>query len=282
MGWHTPELTTVQTRLQGQAVWEIVFLLLNGLLFALVGLQLPSILDAHLRPLDGRADRLCGARQRGRGRRADRLAARDVRPRQAEQPRARWTTRVPSWQAKAVIALVRNARGRLAGRGAGAPADDRRRPGLSRPQPDHLPHLRRHLRHAGPAGPDARPADPRARPGRRRRRRAGGGEGAHPRRRGRAGAARRAGRSRTGCARTRPSGCAGSTASGRSASARATTPTATARSKSARRTTSACAASCSTPSAMAVTELRQQGVIGDDVMRRVVRDLDLEDARLDV
>ena len=46
MGWHTPELTTVQTRLQGEAVWEIVFLLLNGLLFALVGLQLPSILDA--------------------------------------------------------------------------------------------------------------------------------------------------------------------------------------------------------------------------------------------
>jgi monovalent cation/hydrogen antiporter len=46
MGWHTPELTTAQTRLQGQAVWEIVFLLLNGLLFALVGLRLPSILDA--------------------------------------------------------------------------------------------------------------------------------------------------------------------------------------------------------------------------------------------
>src|SRR5213080_2493401 len=46
MGWHTPELTNAQTRLQGQAVWEIVFLLLNGLLFALVGLQLPSILDA--------------------------------------------------------------------------------------------------------------------------------------------------------------------------------------------------------------------------------------------
>ena len=31
----------------------------------------------------------------------------------------------------------------------------------------------------------------------------------------------------------------------------------------------------------AVTELRRQGTIGDDVMRRVVRDLDLEDARLD-
>jgi CPA1 family monovalent cation:H+ antiporter len=45
MGWHTPELTNAQTRLQGEAVWEIVFLLLNGLLFALVGLQLPGIVD---------------------------------------------------------------------------------------------------------------------------------------------------------------------------------------------------------------------------------------------
>jgi CPA1 family monovalent cation:H+ antiporter len=45
MGWHTPELTNSQTRLQGQAVWEIVFLILNGLLFAIVGLQLPEIVD---------------------------------------------------------------------------------------------------------------------------------------------------------------------------------------------------------------------------------------------
>jgi monovalent cation/hydrogen antiporter len=46
MGWHTPEVTNAQVRLQGQGVWEIVFLLLNGLLFALVGLQLPAIVDA--------------------------------------------------------------------------------------------------------------------------------------------------------------------------------------------------------------------------------------------
>ena len=51
MGWHTPELTTAQTRLQGVAVWEIVFFVLNSLLFALVGMQLPGILDA----LSGRA-----------------------------------------------------------------------------------------------------------------------------------------------------------------------------------------------------------------------------------
>jgi Na+/H+ antiporter len=46
LGWHTPELTTPQTRLQGLAVWEIVQYLLNALLFVLVGLQLPVVLDA--------------------------------------------------------------------------------------------------------------------------------------------------------------------------------------------------------------------------------------------
>src|SRR3954468_3677332 len=46
LGWHTAELTTVQTRLQGQAVWGIVIFVLNALLFALVGLQLSGILDS--------------------------------------------------------------------------------------------------------------------------------------------------------------------------------------------------------------------------------------------
>jgi CPA1 family monovalent cation:H+ antiporter len=45
MGWFTPEVTNAQVRLQGVAVWEVVFLLLNALLFALIGLQLPSIVD---------------------------------------------------------------------------------------------------------------------------------------------------------------------------------------------------------------------------------------------
>jgi monovalent cation/hydrogen antiporter len=45
MGWHTPQLTTPVLRLQTQAVWEILTFLLNALLFLLVGLQLPGILD---------------------------------------------------------------------------------------------------------------------------------------------------------------------------------------------------------------------------------------------
>jgi monovalent cation/hydrogen antiporter len=46
VGWYTPELTTVQTRLQGDAVWNILTFLLNALLFGLVGLQLRPILDS--------------------------------------------------------------------------------------------------------------------------------------------------------------------------------------------------------------------------------------------
>jgi CPA1 family monovalent cation:H+ antiporter len=46
MGWYTPELTTVQTRLTGQGFWEVLTFLLNVLLFGLVGLQLRPILDS--------------------------------------------------------------------------------------------------------------------------------------------------------------------------------------------------------------------------------------------
>ena len=46
LGWHTPELTTSQVRLQGLAVWEIAQYMLNALLFVLVGLQLPVVVDA--------------------------------------------------------------------------------------------------------------------------------------------------------------------------------------------------------------------------------------------
>ena len=45
LGWYTPELTTVQTRLQGSGFWEILTFLLNVLLFGLIGLQLRPILD---------------------------------------------------------------------------------------------------------------------------------------------------------------------------------------------------------------------------------------------
>lgn len=46
LGWRTPELTSFRTRLSGSAVWEIFTFVINALLFALIGLQLPGILDA--------------------------------------------------------------------------------------------------------------------------------------------------------------------------------------------------------------------------------------------
>jgi Na+/H+ antiporter len=46
MGWYTPELTTAVQRIQGQAVWELITFLVNAGLFLLVGLQLPSVIDA--------------------------------------------------------------------------------------------------------------------------------------------------------------------------------------------------------------------------------------------
>jgi CPA1 family monovalent cation:H+ antiporter len=45
LGWKAPEISTASMRLQGYAVWEIVTFLLNALLFVLIGLQLPTIMD---------------------------------------------------------------------------------------------------------------------------------------------------------------------------------------------------------------------------------------------
>ena len=45
LGWKAPEISTASMRLQGYAVWEILTFLLNALLFVLIGLQLPLILD---------------------------------------------------------------------------------------------------------------------------------------------------------------------------------------------------------------------------------------------
>jgi len=45
IGWAAPQISTASMRLQGYAVWEILTFLLNALLFVLIGLQLPLILD---------------------------------------------------------------------------------------------------------------------------------------------------------------------------------------------------------------------------------------------
>jgi CPA1 family monovalent cation:H+ antiporter len=50
LGWRAHELASPQTRLQGFALWQILVFLLNATLFILIGLQLPVILDG----LEGR------------------------------------------------------------------------------------------------------------------------------------------------------------------------------------------------------------------------------------
>jgi monovalent cation/hydrogen antiporter len=45
LGWRAPELITPTVRLQSFSVWEILVFLLNATLFILIGLQLPVILD---------------------------------------------------------------------------------------------------------------------------------------------------------------------------------------------------------------------------------------------
>ncbi len=45
LGWLAPQISTAQMRLQGIAVWELIVFIINALLFVLIGLQLPGILD---------------------------------------------------------------------------------------------------------------------------------------------------------------------------------------------------------------------------------------------
>jgi monovalent cation/hydrogen antiporter len=45
LGWRSPELITPATRIQAFSVWEILVFVLNAVLFILVGLQLPGVMD---------------------------------------------------------------------------------------------------------------------------------------------------------------------------------------------------------------------------------------------
>jgi Na+/H+ antiporter len=45
LGWRAPRISTARMRLQGYAVWDTLVFLLNALLFVLIGLQLPLILE---------------------------------------------------------------------------------------------------------------------------------------------------------------------------------------------------------------------------------------------
>lgn len=44
VGWRSPEIISVRTRLQAGPFWEMIVFLLNGLVFILIGLQLPEVM----------------------------------------------------------------------------------------------------------------------------------------------------------------------------------------------------------------------------------------------
>lgn len=45
LGWRSPELIAPATRLQAFGLWEVLVFVLNGALFVLIGLQLPTVVD---------------------------------------------------------------------------------------------------------------------------------------------------------------------------------------------------------------------------------------------
>jgi monovalent cation/hydrogen antiporter len=45
LGWRAPEIASPESRMQGAAMWSILTFLLNATLFILIGLQLPTIVD---------------------------------------------------------------------------------------------------------------------------------------------------------------------------------------------------------------------------------------------
>ena len=179
MGWRTPELTSVQTRLQGNGVWEILTFVINALLFALVGLQLPHIVDALGGTSHGTlvTDALI-------------VIAAVVLTRllwipipaylpRWLSPRLRERDPYPPFWSPLVIGWS-GMRGAVTGRRTGRAAHHGLRQRLRPARPDRLPDVLRDPVHARLPGPDIADGDPRLRSRARRRRRARGVEGASP------------------------------------------------------------------------------------------------------
>jgi Na+/H+ antiporter len=65
MGWRAPQLITPDTRLQAYAFWEVLVFLINATLFILIGLQLPTVVDGlesfPAGEVAGYAAAVCGA-----------------------------------------------------------------------------------------------------------------------------------------------------------------------------------------------------------------------------
>ena len=167
LGFRAPEIASPQARIEALSVWESLGFLLNAILFVLIGLQLPTILDnlsgystatllGYAAAVSGVVIVCPGGLDHDRG-------LRDPGHRPAAEPAgpARELADAPHRQ------LERHARLGVAGRGPRHPLH-RGRCALPAARSHHLPDVRGHLRHPRPPGPHPARADQGARRGRRR------------------------------------------------------------------------------------------------------------------
>ena len=136
VGWHAPRIASARTRLTSYSVWEILNFLLNATLFLLVGLQLGVMLDGGLG--DHSTGELIAL---GAAVSAAVIVARIVWTQMATTVIRTLDRRESQRARRAQLAVPphrlveRHARRGVAGRGAGAAADDR----LGRPVPRARP-----------------------------------------------------------------------------------------------------------------------------------------------
>lgn len=142
-------------RVRGYSVWESLVFILNGVVFLLIGLQLPDIVAGI------RASGLSLGTAIGYGVlvTAVLIVARIISSYAAlvvpAQRGAAQPQRPPALDAAAAAGLDGHARRGVARRGTGHPRHPGGRHGLSAARPDPLHHLRGHPAHAGGAGPHA-------------------------------------------------------------------------------------------------------------------------------
>ena len=282
LGWRSPELITPATRIQAFSVWEILVFVLNAALFMLVGLQLPSVMDGisglSTGAIVGYAVAVSAAVIVMRflwvfpSTYLPRLVSRRIREREP----------AVHWHFPAIVAWtgMRGAVSLAAALAIPTTIDARRR--LPAARPHHLPHLRGDPGHADPAGDDAARCSSACWASRR----TATPSSASPRRacwpRAPRSIGSRSCASATGCATTPRTACAACTTSASGASRRASTTRTTAPSTARSQDYQRLRRKVLEAERAEIIRLRNVGKINDEIMRRIERDLDLEDTRLEV
>ncbi len=158
-GRYVPRILSSRTRIESTSVWQTVIFLLNALVFVLIGLQLPRVLEhARLALADGRGRDLRDVRDGGR--RAPRLDVPGRLPPALPVSEVPQDAPVPALAGGRRRGMGGDARRRLARGGALAAARARGRTAVSGPEPHHLHYVLGHLRDARRPGALARAARP--------------------------------------------------------------------------------------------------------------------------